>query len=73
MTMEYAFLLWYEHGGEYHDNDSVLIGVYSSEENAAAARERVKDKPGFVERPEGFIISRYELNKDHWTGGFIKD
>jgi hypothetical protein len=31
--MEYAFLLWYEYGGEHHDDDSVLVGVYSSEEN----------------------------------------
>jgi hypothetical protein len=71
--MEQVFLLWYEYGGEQHDDDCVLIGVYSSEENAAGARERLKDKPGFSDRYEGFTIDRYELNKDHWTTGFIRD
>jgi hypothetical protein len=71
--MKHVFLLWYEHGGEQHDDDSVLIGVYSSEVNAAAARERLKDKPGFSERYEAFTIDRYEVNQDHWTKGFIRD
>jgi hypothetical protein len=71
--MEHVFLLWYEYGGSDYDDDSVLIGVYSSETNAAAARERLKDKPGFRERYEGFLIEPYELNKDHWTTGFIRD
>jgi len=69
--MESAFLLWYEYGKD--DDDSILIGVYSSRENAEAAMERLRHKPGFVERYEGFLIDRYELNKDHWTTGFTRD
>jgi hypothetical protein len=45
--------------------------VYSSEENATAARGRVADKPGFVEVPQGFTIDAYELNSDHWTEGYV--
>jgi hypothetical protein len=72
-NVEFAFLLWYEHGGEHQDDDSILIGVYSSEENASAARDRRKDRPGFVARPEGFLISRFEVDKDHWSTGFIRE
>jgi len=64
--MDRVFLLWHE-----HDDDGKLIGVYSSEENAIAARGRVTDKPGFVEVPEGFTIDAYELDKDHWTEGYV--
>jgi hypothetical protein len=69
--MEHVFLLWYEYGGEQYDDDSVLIGVYCSEENAAAARERLKDKSGFSERYEGFTIGRDDLDMDHWITGFV--
>lgn len=64
--MDHVFLLWHE-----HDDDGKLIGVYSSEENAIAARGRAADKPGFAELPEGFTIDAYELDKDHWTKGYV--
>ena len=43
-----------------------LIGVYSDEEEAKRAIERVKGQPGFRDYPEGFLIDCYELNEDHW-------
>jgi len=55
------------------DDAELLIGVYTSEAEARAAIERVKDQPGFVEFQEGFQIHPYELNRDHWTEGFIVD
>jgi hypothetical protein len=64
--MNRVFLLWHE-----HDDDGKLIGVYSSEENAIAARARVASKPGFVELPERFTVAAYELDKDHWTEGYV--
>jgi hypothetical protein len=64
--MDRVFLLWHE-----HDDDAKLIGVYSSEENATAARGRASDKAGFIETPEGFTIDRYELDVDHWTEGYV--
>jgi hypothetical protein len=48
-----------------------LIGVYSSQESAEAAMARVSTQPGFVDFPNGFQISPYELDRDHWTEGFI--
>jgi hypothetical protein len=52
-------------------DDEKLIGVYASEPDADDAIGRLRDKPGFVDVPSGFQKSKYELNKDHWTEGFV--
>ncbi|MDP9023786.1 MAG: hypothetical protein M3N13_00240 [Candidatus Eremiobacteraeota bacterium] len=46
------------------------IGLYSTRENAEAAIERVKDKPGFRSRQDGFEIDEIRLDKDSWVDGF---
>lgn len=60
-----------------------LIGVYRSLESARSAVERLSREPGFREFPriidpsteegleEGFHISEYQLDKDHWISGFV--
>jgi hypothetical protein len=47
------------------------IGIYSSEEKAKAAIDRVKDKLGFRDWPGGFRIFRALVDKDYWEEGFI--
>lgn len=69
--MNSVFLLWYVHAPDSADEDELLIGVYSTEEEATAAIERLKNKPGFVNSPDGFQIHPYEINRDHWTEGFV--
>lgn len=69
--MESVFILWYVHNEGQDTEDELLIGVYSSEEEATAAIGRLKDKPGFVCAPEGFQIHRYMLNRDGWLDGFV--
>jgi len=34
-------------------------------------RTRMQHKPGFSAFPDGFQISAYELNRDHWTDAFV--
>lgn len=53
------------------EEDVKLIGVYSSHEMAEAAVSRARTKPGFVAVPDGFSIDPYELDKDHWTEGYV--
>jgi hypothetical protein len=48
-----------------------MIGVYSSELDAQRAVERLRLVEGFRNYPDGFSVDRYELNKDHWTEGYI--
>jgi hypothetical protein len=67
--MKTAFILQhsYELEGE---EETKFIGVYSSEEEANSAIERLKEKPGFVNWQECFSIGEYHINQDHWTEGF---
>jgi len=69
--MESVVLLWHVHEikGEAVEK---LIGVYRTERDALDAIERLKSGPGFAQTQEGFLHERYELNRDHWTEGFME-
>jgi hypothetical protein len=69
--MTHVYVLQHVHGVPNGEEDVKLIGVYVTEADAQAAVSRLSQQPGFQDHPEGFHISRYELNKDHWTEGFI--
>ena len=58
---------------EGEEDVELLIGVYSTEAEAKAAIERVKHGRGFAEFQQGFQISPYQLNRDHWDQGFVID
>jgi len=62
-----VYLLW--HTDSY--GDEKLIGAYATRSDASLAIERVKDKPGFSQGG-AFEIAEYELNRDHWTDGFVR-
>jgi hypothetical protein len=66
-------LLWYVREREQEEDVELLIGVYDSVQDANAAIERLKHKPGFADFPEGFQIAPYVVNRDHWTQGFVID
>src|SRR5207253_5733391 len=65
-TVKSVHLLWH-----VHNDDEKLIGVYKTNADAVAAKERLRQKSGFVDTPEGFQIHEYELNQDHWTEGYV--
>ncbi len=66
-----VFILWHVHTFDDDEEDEKLIGVYSTQEEAEAAIERLKAKPGFVDATEGFGIDCYVVNEDHWTEGYV--
>ena len=53
----------------------LLLGAYPYEEDAKEAIQRLKDKPGFVDYPEGFEYHDYELGVEveQWKEGFTED
>ncbi len=60
-----------------HHFEYKQIGIFSSEENAQAAIQFIKNKPGFCDYPAGFTIKRrlycknpHLLNKVYWADGF---
>jgi hypothetical protein len=71
--MNSVWLLWFVHNRDTDEEGPLVIGVYRTEEHAQQAINRLATKPGFVDEPAGFEICEYELNKDHWTEGFIVD
>jgi hypothetical protein len=52
------------------DTQLLLIGAYRSQDDAKAAIERLKGKPGFAKFPEGFEYQAYALNVENWSDGF---
>jgi hypothetical protein len=70
----YVYLLWHNgpHFEETGDTDqSKLLGVFSSEDEAAKWRDEAKSLPGFSSEPAGFLISRCALDRREWTTGFL--
>lgn len=64
-----VYILQHEH--ELDDvADVKMIGVYGTEAEALAARDRLSTAPGFSDQPDGFSVDAYELGQDHWTDGF---
>lgn len=62
-----VFLL--QHSYErYGEEDTKIIGIYSSEIEARAAIVRIKVQPGFRDHPESFHIDRYGVDEDNWRG-----
>lgn len=64
-----VFVLEHTYEDKTHE-DSKLIGVYASREDAESAVERKLAFPGFRDYPNGFSIDEYELNNDAWSEGF---
>jgi len=69
--MDTVVLLWHIHRLPDDNDDCKLIGAYRTEADARAAIERLRDKPGFKELPEGFEYYTYVLNRDGWTEGYV--
>jgi hypothetical protein len=79
--MRSVFIVQHAHLLSSGEEDVKLIGAYRSRAAAESAVERLAVQPGFSRHSEivgpesdgeeGFYIDEYELDKDHWTEGFI--
>ena len=71
--MKHVYLLWHTHIIENLRNgeDVKLLGTFSSVELAKNAENRAKLLAGFKDAVDGFHISEYEIDKQHWTDGFV--
>ena len=67
-AMEAVFLLWHR---QDLDDEGMLLGVYSTRARAEARIATARGLPGFRRFPDDFVIDRYEIDKDHWTTGFV--
>ena len=80
--MPTVFVLQHCHVLPSGDDDSKLIGIYTTRGAAEAAVTRLRDQPGFRDRSRivdievdqdanGFYIDEYELDEDHWREGYV--
>jgi hypothetical protein len=69
--MTKVYVLQHEHVADDGTEDVKLIGVYSSQDNAQAAIERLRQVPGFSEAPDGFHLDEYQVDMDHWVEGYV--
>jgi hypothetical protein len=61
----HVFLLWHKNPSLEDDSvDMKLIGVFSSDQDAADAQLKSTSLPGFVDCPEFFSIERLPLDRD---------
>jgi hypothetical protein len=66
--METVFLLWHSHDLGDGKTDDELVGVYSSVDEAEAAKARKLQLEGIRDAADGFLIDRYALNRDASAG-----
>jgi hypothetical protein len=80
--MKTVFVVQHVHVLPGGQEEVKFIGAYRSSEAALAAIGRLRVQPGFCEHPRlidpltddddnGFYVDEYELDKDHWTEGFV--
>ncbi len=68
--MNSVFVLQHSYEQDEYD-ETKFIGVYSTKIEAENAINRLSKQNGFKYRTDGFVIDEYELDKDHWTEGFV--
>ena len=58
------YLLWHCYTDERSENE-MMLGVYSSIENAEQGLTLLRDKPGFRDHPDGFAIAKRKLDETY--------
>ncbi len=66
-----AFLVHHSHSFDDGTEDVKPIGVYSTRVAAQSAVQRVSVLKGFANNSDGFSIDEYEIDRDHWTEGYV--
>ena len=61
----------YDYGENFGYQETKFLGVFSTEQEAQKAVEYYKTLDGFKGYPDDFYIDEIEVDKKHWTEGFI--
>jgi homoserine kinase type II len=66
-----VFVVQHVHVLDDESEEVKMIGVYSSRQKADEAVARLKSQPGFCHTPQGFAVSKYVIDRDHWPEGYV--
>lgn len=69
--MDSVWLLQHVHEFADGSEDTKLIGILASRQEAEAVQAQVATQPGFREMPEGFSITEHQLGVIGWSEGFV--
>ena len=69
--MDRVFIVMHAHEFDDGHEDVKMIGAFSTREKAELVVTRLRTEPGFRDHPNGFHVEPYELDVDHWSGGFV--
>ncbi len=71
--MEKVFILWHCVDLDDLEEDSKLIGVFSSRQKVTEAINTLKTKDGFVDYTvDHFIMDEYRIDEVNWAEGFCR-
>lgn len=70
LNLEYIFQISHIYTIHTFLDDERIIGVFLNENKAKETVNDLKNKSGFKEHQENFIISRFTLNNQLWSAGF---
>jgi len=69
--MTSVYLLWHEYEILPEQDETKLLGVFSSLDKAETARSYFLTQVGFRDHPEGFQIAETPIDKNLWSEGFV--
>ena len=70
--MKTVYILWHCYPDIPDDDNSKLLGVYSTKEIAQSkVDEKYKKLPGFNRNEGEFIVDKYTIDEDQWKEGFF--
>lgn len=65
------WVLWMRFIDRLDDPHQLIIGIYTSRENAEKGMALVRDQPGFRDHPNGFVIEEGTIDQTNMLNGFI--
>lgn len=69
--MTTVHVLWHRCTDEEGRDHELMLGIYSTQQKAAQALDLVRNKPGFLDYPDGFEIQDATIDRTYMTEGFI--
>jgi hypothetical protein len=65
------WVLWMRFIDKWDDPHQLIVGVYTSRENAERGIGLVCEQPGFRDHPDGFVIEEGIIDQTAMPNGFV--
>lgn len=65
------WVLWMRFIDKLSDPHQLIVGIYTSRENAEKGMALVRDQPGFRDHPDGFVIEEGRIDQTTMPNGFV--